>query len=139
MASLLHTCEPPSLRLQFSLPRRSRLGERPATPSRLQLPHRSRRLAAARAAMTTASDELGKGIAEFYDDSSGLWERIWGDHMHHGFYEAGAPATISGHRAAQIRMVEEALRFATVPGIPFFLPFSSSFVLLSFVVSGHRD
>ncbi|XP_010906229.2 gamma-tocopherol methyltransferase, chloroplastic isoform X1 [Elaeis guineensis] len=118
MTSLLHTCEPPSLRLRSSLHRHSRLGGRTATPSHLSRPPRSRRLAAARVAMTTASDELGKGIAEFYDKSSGLWESIWGDHMHHGFYEAGDPATITGHRAAQIRMVEEALRFAAVSDDP---------------------
>ena len=28
---------------------------------------------------------LQKGIAEFYDESSGIWEDIWGDHMHIGF------------------------------------------------------
>ncbi|KAJ8555184.1 hypothetical protein K7X08_012680 [Anisodus acutangulus] len=28
-------------------------------------------------------NELKKGIAELYDDSSGIWEDIWGDHMHH--------------------------------------------------------
>jgi hypothetical protein len=27
---------------------------------------------------------LKQGIAEFYDESSGLWERMWGEHMHHG-------------------------------------------------------
>ncbi|XP_008802964.1 probable tocopherol O-methyltransferase, chloroplastic isoform X1 [Phoenix dactylifera] len=113
MTSLLRTCEPPPHRLRFSLPSRSRLGGRTATPSRLLPSARSRRLVAATAAMTTASGELGKGIAEFYDESSGLWESIWGDHMHHGFYDAGAPATITGHR-----MVEEALRFAAVPDDP---------------------
>ncbi|CAH9070864.1 unnamed protein product [Cuscuta epithymum] len=58
---------------------------------------------------------LKKGIAEFYDESSGIWEDIWGDHLHHGFYDKqAAGVSLSDHRAAQIRMVEEALRFASV-------------------------
>jgi hypothetical protein len=28
--------------------------------------------------------ELKEGIAAFYDESSGLWENVWGEHMHHG-------------------------------------------------------
>lgn len=38
--------------------------------------------------------------------------------MHHGFYEAGSPASDSDHREAQIRMVEEALRFAEISADP---------------------
>ncbi|XP_062147419.1 gamma-tocopherol methyltransferase, chloroplastic [Alnus glutinosa] len=56
--------------------------------------------------------ELKKGIAEFYDESSGTWENIWGDHMHHGFYDPDSTVSVSDHRAAQIRMIDEALRFA---------------------------
>ncbi|KAK4776594.1 hypothetical protein SAY86_005282 [Trapa natans] len=58
---------------------------------------------------------LKKGIAEFYDESSGIWENIWGDHMHHGFYDDGSSVSLSDHRLAQIRMIEEALSFASVP------------------------
>jgi hypothetical protein len=28
--------------------------------------------------------ELKEGIAAFYDESSSLWEDVWGEHMHHG-------------------------------------------------------
>lgn len=28
--------------------------------------------------------DLKQGIATFYDESSGLWEEMWGEHMHHG-------------------------------------------------------
>lgn len=66
--------------------------------------------------MATMEEALKKGIAEFYDASSGTWEDIWGDHMHHGFYYPGATAPIRDHRVAQIRMIEEALRFAGVSG-----------------------
>jgi tocopherol O-methyltransferase len=33
--------------------------------------------------------DLKTGIAGFYDASSGLWEGIWGEHMHHGYYPKG--------------------------------------------------
>jgi len=61
--------------------------------------------------------KLQKGIAEFYDESSGLWENIWGDHMHHGFYDPDSTVSLSDHRLAQIRMIQESLRFASVSGI----------------------
>lgn len=60
--------------------------------------------------------KLKKGIAEFYDESSGIWENIWGEHMHHGFYEPAAVVEISDHRSAQIRMIDQSLIFASVPG-----------------------
>ena len=63
--------------------------------------------------------ELKQGIAELYDESSGVWEDIWGDHMHHGFYNPDDQVSGSGsdHRAAQIRMMQEALRFAGISGL----------------------
>ncbi|XP_076957402.1 gamma-tocopherol methyltransferase, chloroplastic-like [Bidens hawaiensis] len=48
---------------------------------------------------------LKKGIAEFYDESSGVWENIWGEHMHHGFYQPDAVVEIADHRSAQIRIL----------------------------------
>ncbi|XAR52073.1 Tocopherol O-methyltransferase [Bertholletia excelsa] len=68
---------------------------------------------------TEKSQVLKSGIAEFYDQSTGLWEDIWGDHMHHGFYDPDySSSSLSDHRSAQIRMIEEALRFARVPEDP---------------------
>ncbi|XP_073289401.1 gamma-tocopherol methyltransferase, chloroplastic isoform X1 [Primulina huaijiensis] len=61
-----------------------------------------------------ATEKLQNGIAELYDESSGIWEDIWGDHMHHGFYDPGSDVSESDHRLAQIRMIEESLRFASV-------------------------
>lgn len=37
----------------------------------------------------TKASTLNEGIASFYDESSGLWEDIWGEHMHHGLYRSG--------------------------------------------------
>ncbi|GLJ12469.1 hypothetical protein SUGI_0191680 [Cryptomeria japonica] len=59
--------------------------------------------------------ELREGIAEFYDASSGVWEDIWGEHMHHGFYPLNNQTPNQpnvDHRAAQITMIEKALSFA---------------------------
>jgi tocopherol O-methyltransferase len=41
---------------------------------------------AALADASSAPPGLNEGIAGLYDESSGLWENIWGEHMHHGFY-----------------------------------------------------
>ncbi|CAI9097130.1 OLC1v1033471C1 [Oldenlandia corymbosa var. corymbosa] len=60
------------------------------------------------------AEKLKRGIAEFYDESSGIWEDIWGEHMHHGFYGPNSTVSLSDHRVAQIRMIEEALHFASV-------------------------
>ena len=59
-----------------------------------------------------AKDTLNEGIASFYDESSGLWEDVWGEHMHHGFYPGGRKR--SDHRAAQVDMVDSALAWAGV-------------------------
>ncbi|RRT80101.1 hypothetical protein GW17_00019772 [Ensete ventricosum] len=111
-----HASELPSLPLRLSASRTRLLEAANRPPSALRLRPKScgpARVMAA-AASATAEEGLKKGIAEFYDQSSGLWEDIWGDHMHHGFYDRGVTASIDDHRAAQIRMIEEALRFAGV-------------------------
>lgn len=55
---------------------------------------------------------LKEGIAALYDESSGLWESMWGEHMHHGFYPKGSPP--KSNQQAQIDMIEEVLSFAGV-------------------------
>lgn len=43
--------------------------------------------------------ELKEGIASFYDKSSTVWEDIWGEHMHHGYYVEGfKPKNIEDHK-----------------------------------------
>lgn len=66
--------------------------------------------------MTTDEATLKKEIADFYDGASGMWEKIWGDHMHQGFYEPNSAPSSANHRLAQIRMIEECLRFAGYSG-----------------------
>ena len=58
---------------------------------------------------------LKKGMAKFYDESSGVWEDIGGPHAP-WVLRPGFDCRVSGHRAAQIRMIDEALRFAGVSG-----------------------
>jgi tocopherol O-methyltransferase len=56
---------------------------------------------------------LQQQIQQFYDASSGLWEEIWGEHMHHGYY--GADGTEKKERRqAQIDLIEELLAWAGV-------------------------
>lgn len=56
--------------------------------------------------LLVASDsdvELKDGIASFYDKSSSVWEDIWGEHMHHGYYVDGfKPKGIEDHRYVYI-------------------------------------
>ena len=59
------------------------------------------------------SATLYQKIQEFYDASSGLWEQIWGEHMHHGYY--GVDGTEKkDRRQAQIDLIEEILNWAGV-------------------------
>ncbi len=56
---------------------------------------------------------LYQQIQQFYDASSGLWEQIWGEHMHHGYY--GADGTQKkDRRQAQIDLIEELLKWSGV-------------------------
>ena len=56
-------------------------------------------------------DQLKEGIAGFYDESSGVWEKVWGEHMHHGYYADDAR---KDHRQAQVDMIDETLAWAGV-------------------------
>ena len=79
--------------------------------------------------------QLKKGIADFYDESSGIWEnasrragaknqlgiaqaqaqhhhysQVWGEHMHHGFYAPREKAgSFARHLEAQDDMIERSL------------------------------
>ena len=58
-------------------------------------------------------DKLNEGIAAFYDQSTPLWEEMWGDHLHHGFYPNGSAEGVD-HRAAQVDMIDRALDWASI-------------------------
>ncbi|MDH6057400.1 methyltransferase domain-containing protein [Umezakia ovalisporum] len=59
------------------------------------------------------SRSLYQQIQQFYDASSGLWEQIWGEHMHHGYYGADGNQK-KDRRQAQIDLIEELLKWAGV-------------------------
>jgi tocopherol O-methyltransferase len=54
------------------------------------------------------TNNLSQEIQAFYDASSGLWEQIWGEHMHHGYYGRIGNYKID-RRQAQIDLIEEVL------------------------------
>ncbi len=70
--------------------------ERPAIDVTVMLPPSSQwylhalnvssktKLACATVDLYPQTKTLNEGIARFYDESSGLWESMWGEHMHHG-------------------------------------------------------
>lgn len=56
---------------------------------------------------------LNQRIQQFYDASSGLWEDVWGEHMHHGYYGADGKQK-KDRRQAQIDLIEELLNWADI-------------------------
>ena len=60
---------------------------------------------------TRSDQDLKLGIAAFYDKSSKLWEDVWGEHMHHGYY---LPADRTDHLQAQIDLIDEVLDWSGV-------------------------
>lgn len=60
---------------------------------------------------------LHSQIQQFYDASSGLWEQVWGEHMHHGYYGATGNEK-KDRRQAQIDLIEELLIWAGVGATP---------------------
>jgi tocopherol O-methyltransferase len=63
------------------------------------------------------SNNLYQDIREFYDASSGLWESIWGEHMHHGYYGKNGNYKLE-RRQAQIELIEELLIWADCDSNP---------------------
>jgi tocopherol O-methyltransferase len=61
----------------------------------------------------TASTPLAEKIQRFYDTSSPLWEKTWGEHMHHGYYGRNGQHR-KDRRQAQIDLIEELLKWANV-------------------------
>ncbi|AFY96106.1 methyltransferase domain-containing protein [Chamaesiphon minutus] len=57
------------------------------------------------------SNQLYQQIQEFYDASSNLWEGIWGEHMHHGYYGKNGTLKLD-RRQAQIDLIEEVLSWS---------------------------
>ena len=56
---------------------------------------------------------LSQQIQAFYDASSSLWEQVWGEHMHHGYYGLDGQQS-KDRRQAQIDLIEELLAWSNV-------------------------
>lgn len=48
-------------------------------------------------------------IQSFYDESSRLWEQVWGEHMHHGYYGPSGDETPGSPQEAQRILIEKLL------------------------------
>ncbi|KAK4522656.1 hypothetical protein GAYE_PCTG14G0546 [Galdieria yellowstonensis] len=60
--------------------------------------------------------DIGPAIANFYDSRSHLWETLWGEHMHHGYYgETGREK--KDRIRAQEDMIEELWKFAELDAV----------------------
>lgn len=59
------------------------------------------------------SSELYQQIQGFYDQSSQLWERVWGEHMHHGFYGLAGTHQKDPYQA-QVDLIEALLAWGGV-------------------------
>jgi hypothetical protein len=96
-------------------PASHRLRATPATAAPLRVrtaaprPRRAGAVAPRAAAVKTREGaELRDGIASFYDASTPLWDDVWGEHLHHGYYPGGK--TRKDHQQAQVRAREAAER-----------------------------
>ncbi len=56
---------------------------------------------------------LTQRIQGFYDESSWLWEQVWGEHMHHGYY--GPDSHTDNPQEAQRVLIEKILDWSGVP------------------------
>jgi tocopherol O-methyltransferase len=57
---------------------------------------------------------LSEKIRIFYDKSSQIWERVWGEHMHHGYYGPDGRTKVDSPREAQRVLIERLLEWSDV-------------------------
>lgn len=55
---------------------------------------------------------LKKKIQSFYDESSSLWESVWGEHMHHGYYPGNNDSSACHPRESQQLLIERLLEWS---------------------------
>ncbi|MEA5465862.1 methyltransferase domain-containing protein [Leptothoe sp. PORK10 BA2] len=61
----------------------------------------------------TTPASFTKRIQVFYDESSQLWEQVWGEHMHHGYY--GPDSRTASPQEAQRLLIEKILAWGHEP------------------------
>ncbi|GAA3126995.1 methyltransferase domain-containing protein [Streptomyces rectiviolaceus] len=60
-----------------------------------------------------ATPDLHAAIKDHYDGLIELYEDLWGEHIHHGYWAKDEPDP--GRHAAQVRLVEELMSFGPLP------------------------
>lgn len=64
----------------------------------------------------TAASELNQAVEEYYDTTLSLYEELWGEHVHHGYWDPGeSPGTGADRHTACDRTVRELVAFAGLP------------------------
>ncbi len=59
---------------------------------------------------------LNTAVEKYYDTTLDLYEELWGEHVHHGFWEPGErPGDTDDRHAATDRLVRELVSFARIP------------------------
>ena len=63
-----------------------------------------------------AAPGLNAAVEKYYDTTLDLYEELWGEHVHHGFWEPGQrPGDGADRHAATDRLVHELVAFAQIP------------------------
>jgi tocopherol O-methyltransferase len=62
----------------------------------------------------SAWQSLSEKIRVFYDKSSQLWESVWGEHMHHGYYGTDGRSRVASPAEAQLVLIDRLLEWSGV-------------------------
>src|SRR5687767_13523278 len=62
-----------------------------------------------------ASTDLNQAIERYYDSTMELYEGLWGEHVHHGYWDVGAGGERVDRHTASDRTVRELVAFAGFP------------------------
>ena len=66
--------------------------------------------------VTSETAPVTERIQSFYDESSSLWEQVWGEHMHHGYYGPDGQDKIKNPQEAQRILIEKILDWSGAEG-----------------------
>lgn len=63
------------------------------------------------------AEDLNQAVERYYDSTIDLYEGLWGEHVHHGYWDPGQSPVADGpdRHAASERTVRELAEFAAVP------------------------
>jgi tocopherol O-methyltransferase len=66
---------------------------------------------------SAAGPELTAAVERYYDTTVDLYEQLWGEHVHHGYWDPDEPPAgdVASRHAATDRLVHELVRYAGVP------------------------